>query len=305
MNYYKKLDINENASAAEIKAAYRKLSMVYHPDRPDGDEEKFKQIGEAYETLSDPEKRQMYDMQRKHPYMGHHQGIPSEADLLNMIFGMSGGMPYGLGTPNMMGRMGRMGRSPNIHIFRNGVPVQMSALSRPTPIVKTITITLEQAFTGLNYPLEIERWVQQSHTKYTEKEKIYVDIPAGVDSKEIIVVRLKGNVLGDNNKGDIKIFIEIGHNPHFARRGLDLVLKKTITLKEALVGFKFDIHHINGKVYTINNEGGRIIESGFEQVIQGMGMKRGKNRGNFVILFTVNFPKKLSDIQRAALNNIL
>ena len=148
MNYYKKLDINENSSQAEIKAAYRKLSMVYHPDRPDGDEEKFKQIGEAYETLSDPEKRQMYDMRRKSPFLGQHQGMPSEADLMNMLFGMTGSMPYGFGGPNMMGamggmgRMGRMGGAPNIHIFRNGVPVQMSALSRPPPIVKTITITL-------------------------------------------------------------------------------------------------------------------------------------------------------------------
>jgi len=302
MNYYKKLNINENASPSEIKTAYRKLSMIYHPDRPDGDEEKFKQIGEAYETLSDPQKRQMYDMQRKSPFFGQQQSMPSEADLLNMIFGMTGAVPYGFGGPNMMGRMGG---APNIHVFRNGIPVSMSALSRPTPIIKTITITLEQAFTGFNYPLEIERWVQHHHAKHTEKEKIYVDIPAGVDSKEIIVVRNKGNVLGDNNKGDIKIFIEIEHNDKFCRRGLDLILKKNITLKEALVGFKFDIHHINGKVYTINNIGGRIIQTGFEQVIQGMGMKRGKNRGNFVIQFTVEFPKQLSDIQRKALGEIL
>lgn len=305
MNYYQKLDISEKASASDIKSAYRRLSLLYHPDRPDGNAEKFKEISEAYETLSDPERRQMYDMRHNNPLMGHQGAIPSEADIMNMLFGMTGAMPYGLGSMGGMGGISRMGPMPGLHIFRNGVPVSMSALNRPPPIIKTVTITLEQAFTGLNCPLEIERWVQQPNMKHTEKEKIYIEIPEGIDSKEIIVVRNKGNVLGDNNKGDIKIFIEIAHNKNFGRRGLDLILKKKISLKEALVGFKFDIHHINGKVYTINNRAGRIIEPNFERVIAGMGMKRGKNKGNFIIHFGVAFPKNLSDVQRQALKEIL
>ena len=305
MNYYQKLDIDEKCSQSEIKAAYRKLSLQYHPDRPEGDSEKFKEIGEAYETLSDPERRQMYDRRHHSPFLGSQGGIPSEADLMNMLFGMTGAMPYGISSMGGMGGIPGMGGMPNVHIFRNGVPVSMSALNRPAPIIKTISITLEQAFTGLNYPLEIERWVQQPNAKHTEKEKIYIEIPEGIDSKEIIVVRNKGNVLGDNNKGDIKVFIDIAHNKRFGRRGLDLILKKKISLKEALVGFKFDIHHINGKIYTINNKGARIIEPGFERVIVGMGMKRGKNKGNFIIQFSVVFPKNLSDVQRKALKEIL
>ena len=63
-NFYDILGVTESASSSEIKNAYRRLSMEYHPDRPNGDEEKFKKIGEAYETLGDSEKRRMYDINR-------------------------------------------------------------------------------------------------------------------------------------------------------------------------------------------------------------------------------------------------
>ena len=180
-----------------------------------------------------------------------------------------------------------------------------SPLQRPTPIVKTINITLHQAFTGYNCPLEIERWVQNNGRKHTEKEKIYVDIPPGIDTNEILVMRNKGNVINDNNKGDIKIFIKIETNPEFERNGLDLIYKKKISLKEALVGFKFEIKFINNRTYIINNNGVRIIKPGYEKIIPGMGMIRGENRGNFIVKFEIDFPSDLTQEQKKSLNEIL
>ena len=177
-------------------------------------------------------------MQRRNPFFQQGispMGMPSEQDLFNILFGM-GGMgglgAMGAGLRGMGGGVGGDGPGPRVHIFRNGVPVSMpSAFQKPTPIVKKITISLEQAFTGCNIPLEIERWVlQNNHTKLIEKEKIYVDIPRGIDTNELIVIREKGNVISDTNKGDIKVFVKIQNTSDFKRNGLDLIyIKKNIS----------------------------------------------------------------------------
>ena len=200
-NYYKVLGVEEKASYNKIKSAYRELSMKHHPDRPGGNEENFKKINEAYETLADEEKRKIYDMQRNHPFSSMSSGMPSEGDIFNLLFAGMGGMPPGIpgmpggipvmrGIPGMGGGLFR-GRNPHVQIFRNGVPMP-SPFQKPTPIVKKITISLEQAYTGCNLPLEIERWVlQENHTKMIEKEKIYVEIPMGIDTNEIIIIVTK------------------------------------------------------------------------------------------------------------------
>jgi len=193
----------------------------------------------------------------------------------------------------------------NAQFIVNGVPMNMNMLSKPTPIVKTISINFADAFKGITCPLEIERWIKNKDTKYTEKEKIYVDIPCGVDTNEIIIIRGKGNIINDTNKGDIKIFIKIENNSSFQRRGLDLIYTQTISLKEALTGFQFDMSYLDGKVYTINNTTGKIIIPGYKKIIPQMGMKRGERRGNLLIQFRINFPDSLSDEQKDQLNNIL
>ena len=303
MDYYKSLGVQDNASANEIKAAYRRLSLKYHPDRPGGDEEQFKKISQAYEILSNEEKRQVYDMQRRNPFFRGGGGASTDNDILNMLFGM-GGMGGMGGIPFQMG-MNR-GAMPHVQIFRNGVPVSMSSsLQRPTPIIKKITISLAQAFTGCTIPLEVERWVlQNSHTKQTEKEKIYVEIPRGIDTNEIIPIRGKGNVINDNNKGDIKVFVTVHNNTEFKRHGLDLIYTKKISLKEALVGLKFSFTYINDKPYTITS-GGKVISPGYEDVNPGMGFSRGENTGNLIIRFIVDFPNQMTDVQKEALTNIL
>ena len=89
------------------------------------------------------------------------------------------------------------------------------------------------------------------------------------------------------------------------RKGMDLYFEKNITLKEALCGFSFDIEHINGKTYTINNNTGKIITPQFQKVVPGMGMQRGDEGGNLVINFKIKFPENLTDEQRTKLGEIL
>ena len=268
MDYYKILEVERNATQEEIKKSYRKLSLKYHPDRTgnSSDNKKIQEINEAYEVLGDETKRQIYDCEINFPMQGPMQGMPFPMEnLFEQIF---------------------FGRDANIRIF-HGFP------DKPTPIIKTIEITMETVLTGGNVPIEIERWLFQNGEKHFEKETIYLDIPKGIDDNELIILKDKGNIR-DKNVGDIKIFIKINNTTKFQRIGLDLYYEKTISLKDSLCGFSFDLKYINGKKYTINNQKGNIIPPNFKKIIPNMGIERNGYVGNLIISFNVHFPENLS-----------
>ena len=106
-------------------------------------------------------------------------------------------------------------------------------------------------------------------------------------------------------RGDIKIFVKVKNLTEFKRKGLDLFYNKTITFKESLCGFDFDMPYINGKTFKINNQAGNIISANFKKMIQGMGMKRENKTGNLIIEFTVVYPEKISLEQVKKLKEIL
>ena len=121
----------------------------------------------------------------------------------------------------------------------------------------------------------------------------------------MIIIKDKGNSLNANVKGDIKIPIKINNTTEFKRSGLDLILEKTISLKEALCGFSFEIKFINGKSYTLNNNKGNIIPSEYKKVYPDMGLVRDNCKGNMIIHFHVTFPEKLTEEQIAKLVDCL
>jgi DnaJ-class molecular chaperone len=295
-DYYKILSVPENADQNTIKKAYRKLQMKCHPDKG-GDPEKAKEINEAYDCLGDDQKKQEYDMMRKggipfgmrgHPGMNGHPG--NMDNIFKMFFN---NMP-------MHGNMG--GGNSNTRIFVNGRPVNINR--RPPDITKTLEISLEDAYNGKSIPINIERWLQNNNNRELEKETLYIPVEMGIDTHEIIVLKEKGNVL-NNIKGDIKIHIKVTNNTEFVRKGLDLIYKKVLTLKEALTGFKFDIKHLNGKTLNINNSGDYIIEHNTQQLIRKYGMNRGGKTGSLIVDFIVEFPKTLTPQQKENLKGIL
>lgn len=309
-DYYKVLDVPESANQDEIKKAYRKLSLKLHPDRNNGNTEKFQELNEAYTVLSDENQRQQYDMKRK---FGGNAELPD--DILNMVFSnIFGGHPGG-NNMNMQNPFGPqfpfgMFNGGNVQIFKNGVPVNVNgmnmnqAFNKPTPIIKTVKITLEEAYMGCSKPLEIERIVQDGNINKSEKETIYISIPKGIDDGEMIILREKGNVFSETNKGDLKVFIEIINNTPFKRDGLNLFYPKTLTFKESLCGFTFEIPFLNGKVYTINNNGGVLISNGYKKVIPELGLERDNHKGNLIIEFNVVYPERLTKEQMDAINKV-
>ena len=153
-------------------------------------------------------------------------------------------------------------------------------------------------------PIDIERWLIHDGHKIFENETLYVTIPKGVDDGEIVLIKDKGNIAREDCKGDIKIIIKIENNTEFKRSGLDLIYVKTITLKEALCGFTFELKYITDKVYTINNNSGNIISSGYNKIIPNMGFSRDQHIGNLIIMFDIKFPDKLSEEVIAQLKEI-
>ncbi len=314
-NYYKTLEVSETASIDEIRKSYRRLSMLYHPDKNKNNPEstaKFQKISEAYETLGDSDKKREYDAQRSNPFANINMrsgGVNPVDELFANLFGMpfgqaippnfgKGSSNFGNGqttfrkwTSNLDGFDGEIPNfegGPFFRVFHNGI-------QKPVPIIKNVSIPIDKILTGTTVPIEIERWILQDEIKVFEKETMYVTLEKGMDEGEIIILREKGNVISDTCKGDIKISIKIDNPTEFKRSGLDLILEKTISLKEALCGFDFEMKYITGKIYNIHNKPGNIIYQGYRKTINGLGFTRDQHVGNLVIIFNVRFPERLSD----------
>ena len=186
----------------------------------------------------------------------------------------------------------------------NGINLNQS-FQKPTPIIKTIEITIDEAFTGCTKPIEVERIIKDGNVNKTEKETIYITIPKGIDDNEIIIIREKGNMFSDDNKGDVKIFIKIINNSDLIREGLNFIYNKTLSFKESLCGFNFDLPYLNGKTFKINNTSGTIISNGYKKVIPNLGLERDGHKGNLIIVFSICYPEKLTLEQISALEKIL
>jgi DnaJ-class molecular chaperone len=306
-NFYNILGVSENATKDDIKRSYRALQMKWHPDKNQQSQESInmtQKINEAYETLGDDQRKQEYDMMRNNPNpfarmasQGGGMEVPMD-DIFSMFFG--GGSPFA-GMPGM----GGMPPGAKVHIFHGGPMGFQQAMNKPIPIMKSLQINMEQVLLGASLPVEIERWIMENGTKVFEKETIYVDIPPGIDDNEMIILRDRGNIINDQCKGDIKLNILVQNNTAFKRSGLDLLLEKHISLKEALCGFTFELKYLNGKSYTLNNNKGNIVPPEYKKVYPGMGLKRGEHKGNMIIIFHVDFPEKLTDKQIEKLSEVL
>jgi DnaJ-class molecular chaperone len=308
MDYYKILNVNENASQEEIKKSYRKLQLNYHPDKNNNTNESIEmtqKINEAYDILGDEEKRKQYHMNHMN-HMNLNNDIfdnPIFEDLFNNPFGPFGA--FGGGLFNNVNKNMSMQMPNNIKIFHNGLPVHIhEQMNKPTPIIKNITINMIQVLEGCIIPCEIERWNIENDIKIHEKELLYINIPKSIDNGEIIILKEKGNKINEFLKGDIKFIIEVKNETKFTRNGLDLIYNKSLTLKEALCGFSFDLEHINKKIYTLNNNSGIIIYPKYQKVIPNLGLQRDNYKGNLIIIFDVEFPTILNNDQIMKLKEI-
>jgi DnaJ family protein B protein 4 len=283
MTYYDLLGVHSGASEEQIKKAYKKLAFQFHPDRNSdvGASAKFQEVNEANEVLSDSAKRQSYDAQLN----GVNTNTVQFHDMNDMFRTFFGN---------------------NAPMFQGHANSFFHTMNRPAPIVKTLNLTLTQAYLGGSFPMELERWNLVENTRFDEKLTVYITIPCGIDENEVMIIQDSGNTINNTIKGDIKIHMKITNDTEFIRHGHDLIYKKTLTLKEALCGSKFDIKHISGKVLSFKNTvNSFIIRPGFRKVIPEFGMKRDNITGNLIIEFDIIFPDTLTPDQMNKLSEVL
>ena len=327
-NYYDILGIDKNSTQDEIRKAFRFLSLKWHPDRNADNPNStsiFQSINEAYETLHDESKKKIYDINNNiyekekkeknahspfnFPFDLKSNKILNNDEINNFIH---------LFTSNLFNQVNTTKNSDNNEIFtifnsilkpnayKKHIKPSNIEIINPIPpsITKTINIPIEKSYTGCNIPIEITRKITEENIVKEEIETLYVTIPRGIDDNEIILLKDKGHCL-NNVKSDVKIQIKIDNDTNYKRNGLDLNFIKTISLKEALCGFSFNMKFINGKSFKINIKQGNIIKPNFKQNIQGMGMVRDNNVGNLIIIFDIIFPETISIETINTLNQIL
>jgi len=313
--YYEILDVGKEATEDEIKKAYRRLSLQYHPDRNPSAEatEKIREINTAYETLGDKESRKRYDFHLRgeggmeFPAFANARGGAPGQMFFHTNFGRGGEHVDFANIGNIFESVfGGGGGGFNPEFFQQHIHQQ---LNKPMAVVANIEISLTQSYNGCVVPIEINK-IEIINGEHVRKiEKIYVTIPEGIDNNEVIIIRDKGNETSNGTKGDIKVFISIKKDNTnlsemiFERNGLNLIFKKNILLKEALCGFEFNIKHLNGSNYCIKNNS--IISPGQKQVIPKLGIKRDGNVGNLIIDFDILFPTSLDDSQKELIKSVL
>ena len=296
-DYYKILGVDRKATQDEIKKVYRKLAMQYHPDRNPGDkkaEEKFKEINEAHQVLSDPKKRARYDQLGPSYSQWEQRGAPGDFDFGNWggqrgggqrggqvnvedLFGSGGGGMGGFSDffEAMFGMGGGMGAGAG-----QGRRAQPQAPRYEQPL----NISLEEAYNGTARLLQ------------SGERRVQVKIPAG--AKTGTKVRVKGEAPGG---GDLYLKITVDKNTRFERKNHDLHTSTTVDAFTAMLGGKSQVKTLNGNISLTIPAGTQP-----EQVIRlkGRGMpnlRSQQTKGDLYVRVKVSIPKELSDEQKELL----
>jgi DnaJ-class molecular chaperone len=202
-----------------------------------------------------------------------------------------GGAPMG-GAP--------MGGAPMGGAPMGGAPMgvhtgTITKTMKPPAIEIRLEITLCQAYTGSTEAVVVRRWIAEGGAgQREERETLYILVPKGADDGEIIVVDGKGHISPDGVAGDVKIFLNVANKSAFQRRGLDLIHEQSLSLREALCGFSFDVCHVSGRSFTINSPKGSIVTPSYRKVVPKLGMERDGHIGNLIVEFKIVFPSKIS-----------
>ena len=267
-SYYKELGVSKNASAAEIKKAYHKLSRTHHPDKG-GDEEKFKLIQEAFDCLKDSEKRQLYDQGGKDAV---EKGGVSSGD----PFSMFGGGRRQQKPGERKGKSVKHNLKVTLEECYNG-SVRKLRLGRVV-IDKSVDVRKCSQCTGGTVMRTIRRgnMIQQFQQpcdvagcdkgyickRQQTKEILEVHIPRGCNNGHKLTYYEMGDEIPDGVAGDVHIILDVQEETHvpetMKRKGCDLYVTRKISLVEALCGFTLEITHLDGRKLLVKSSPGDI-----------------------------------------------
>ena len=294
-DYYEILGVNKTASQDEIKKAFRQLARKHHPDVNPNDptaEDRFKEINEAYEVLSDPEKRQKYDQFGNQ--WRQYERAGGQADDFNWSqWGAQpgGGQSYAYSNvdPETFEEMfGGGGFSDFFENLFGGQQRYSTRSRRGRDAEHTVQITLEEAFHGTTRTMQWE-----------DGKRIEAKIPRGVQTGSR--VRLKGQGgegAGGGEQGDLYLVVEVLPHPRFSREGDDLRVNQPVDLYTAILGGEVTVSSIDKSVklkIPSESKNGRTFR------LRSLGMPRLKDpqtRGDLFVTMDVSIPQNLSDEER-------
>jgi curved DNA-binding protein len=290
-DYYKTLGVERNASEDDIRKAYRKLAMKYHPDRNPNDkqaEERFKEINEAYQVLSDTTKRAHYDRLGSDYSNWQQRGAPGDFNW-DQYGGFPGGVRVDYGDlDDILGGAGGFsdffrtifGRSAE----GSGTGTRTRARQQPQGYQQELAITLDEAYHGTTRLLQ------------TDGKQKQVRIPAGVRTGS------KVRVAGAGPNGlDLYLIVDVQDDKRFERRGNDLHTTATVGLFTAVLGGEAEVETLSGKI-KLNVPAGTQPEQVFRLGGRGMpNVKNAEEKGDLYVRLKVQIPKYLSPKQRELL----
>ena len=303
-DYYKTLGVERGASAEELKRAYRKLAMKFHPDRNQGDktsEEKFKKINEAYEVLKDPQKRSRYDQLGESYNRWQQTSAGRENFNWDDWFGQTGQAagPRGAGTRVDMGDLndflgGAGGFSDFFNMLFGGAggmggavrTQSRSSAPRPRHYEQSVHISLMEAFQGTERTLTVDNL-----------QRLQVKIPPG--AKTGTKVRMAGAIASSGQKDDIYLVIEVDPDDNYEREGDDLYTDVSIDLFTAVLGGPAIVQTPGGQV-TLTIPAG--TQPGQKIRLSGRGMPHLRNpqsAGDLFARIKVSLPRHLNEKQLA------
>ncbi|CAA0820829.1 DNAJ heat shock family protein [Striga hermonthica] len=343
VDYYNILKVNRNASEDDLKKAYRRLARIWHPDKNANKHEaeaKFKQISEAYDVLSDPQKRQIYDLygeeglksgqfppppprgsRAAHGNQGFHYNSqqhpnpnfrfnPRDADdIYAEIFGENSGGGAGCGGGGSGGarRDGHF-RSTTMNGGGRDYGSGGGGGSRKAPPVENVLMcSLEELYSGSTRKMKISRNVLDSQGKLQVLEEILtIDIKPGWKKGTKITFPEKGNEEPGIIPADLIFVLDERPHPVYTRDGNDLIARLEITLLESLTGKKIELTTLDGRNITVPLT--EIVKPGHEITVPNEGMpvsKDPRKKGALKIQIDVRYPKRLTESQKYELRRVL
>ncbi|RXJ98431.1 molecular chaperone DnaJ [Arcobacter sp. CECT 8986] len=346
IDYYELLEVSKDADKSTIKKAYRKMAMKYHPDKNPDDtqaEEKFKAINEAYQVLSDEEKRAIYDRYGKAGLEGHGQGggfSSAGFDDLSSIFEEMFGSAFS-GGGGFGSRRQRKTYNYNLDI---GIEVQVEFNEAVFGSKKDITykykdacstckgtgakdgklstcstcqgqgqVHMRQGFMTFAQTCpnchgtgeaKAENCKKCSGTGYHEKEETFeVNIPEGVNDGNRIRVSKKGNIAPDGSRGDLYIQISVKEDSHFVRHGDDIYIEIPLFFTQVALGGKIKIPGLRNELELVIPQGAKDKQ---QFTFKGEGVKsvQGYGKGDLIVQIQITYPKSLNNEQKELLEKL-
>lgn len=313
VDYYSILNLTRSATDADIKKHYRKLALKYHPEKNPDDQaaaDKFMQVAEAYDVLSDPRKRAVYDQFGEE---GLKNGVPTGS-------GESGAWTQGYtfhGNPDTVFRDFFGGDNP-FQEFYDRVDGDLSmgfgglhgrgAKKQDPPIERDLFLSLEEVYHGCTKKMKISRRVmnEDGHTSSIRDKILTITVKKGWKPGTRITFPKEGDQGPNNIPADIVFIVKDKPHPRFRRDGLNLVHLAIVPLGRALTGTTVDIHTLDERILHIPIND--IINPGYKKIVPTEGMPLSTDplqKGDLIIEFNINFPHSLTperkDLVRTAL----